>query len=155
MTLGSYAWATSIAALELGRLVHPGDAQARAAARRLDEDRVVQRRHGFQAGGLVPSPLGRGDRDERPDRQSGRGQHQLHVVLVHPDRAGQHPGADVAGAHHLEQALDRAVLTERPVQQRDRDVDRDRAGTSADCVTDGELAALAHPQQHRFGGAPR
>jgi hypothetical protein len=44
-------------------------------------------------------------------------------VLVHPDRGGENSGADVAHARHLQQALDGAVLTPRPVQQREDDVD--------------------------------
>ena len=70
------------------------------------------------------APLGGGDRHERADRQPVGGEDQLREVLVHADRAGQHAGADVAGAHHLEQALDGAVLAERPVQQGDRYVHR-------------------------------
>ena len=39
------------------------------------------------------------------------------------DRGGEHAGADVADAGHLEQALDGAVLAPRAVQQREDDVD--------------------------------
>ena len=56
-------------------------------------------------------------------RQPGAAQHHLHVVLVHADRGREHPGADVADAGHLEQPLERAVLAERAVQQREHDVD--------------------------------
>ena len=53
-------------------------------------------------------------------------------MLVHADRGGEHAGADVADVGELEQALDRAVLAERAVQDREDDVDlaehrRDRA----------------------------
>ena len=39
------------------------------------------------------------------------------------DRGGEHAGADVPHAGHLEHALDGAVLAPRPVQQREDDVD--------------------------------
>ena len=42
--------------------------------------------------------------------------------LVHAHRAGQHARADVGDVEQLEQALDRAVLAERPVQDREDDV---------------------------------
>ena len=71
----------------------------------------------------VAVPLARGDRHRRHHRQPGGLQHDLHVGLVHADRAGEHAGADVADAGHLEHALDGAVLAPRAVQQREDDVD--------------------------------
>ena len=67
------------------------------------------------------------------DRQAAGLEDHLHVFLVHADRAGQHAGSDVADAGHLQQALYRAVLAERAVQDREHHVDlaeqaRDLAG---------------------------
>jgi hypothetical protein len=58
-----------------------------------------------------------------PDGQAARGEDQLHVLLVHAGRAGEHPGPRVPGPRHLQQALDRAVLAVRAVQQRQHHVD--------------------------------
>ena len=55
--------------------------------------------------------------------QAARGHEQLHVLLVHAGRAGEHPGPRVPGPRHLQQALDRAVLAERAVQHREDDVE--------------------------------
>ena len=69
-----------------------------------------------------------------PDRPRARGtamylawgtpfarQHLFGHRLVHGDRGGQHTAADVRHAHQLEQALHRAVLAHRTVQQRHDD----------------------------------
>ena len=69
------------------------------------------------------SPLGPGDDDAGGDRQAGGLQDDLHEGLVHADRRGQHAGADVAHAGHLQQALEGAVLAPRAVQQREHHVD--------------------------------
>ena len=58
-----------------------------------------------------------------PDRQAVPGEDQLHVVLVHHHRGGEHARPDVADVRQLEHALQGAVLAERPVQQREHDVD--------------------------------
>ena len=61
-----------------------------------------------------------------------------------PTARGEHPGADVADAGHLEQPLDGAVLAPRAVQQREDDVD----------LAEGlrRLRRLVHDE---VGGAPR
>ena len=63
------------------------------------------------------------DHDVRPDRQAGAGQQDLHELLVHRRRRGEDAGPDVGHVGQLEQALQRAVLAERPVQQREDHVD--------------------------------
>ena len=73
-------------------------------------------------------------------------------MLVHADGAGQHPGADVAGAHHLEQALDGAVLAERPVQQGDRHVHRAQS-LQRRRLAYGQLRAAGSAHQHRVGAS--
>jgi len=49
--------------------------------------------------------------------------HRLEDVLVHAQRRGEHAGTHVGNAGELEQPLHRAVLAERPVQDREDDVD--------------------------------
>ena len=49
--------------------------------------------------------------------------HRLEDVLVHAERRGEHPGADVRNVRQLEQPLHSAVLAERAVQDRQDDVD--------------------------------
>ena len=69
------------------------------------------------------SQLAREHHAERADGQAVAREHQLHHVLVHADRGREHPGAHVPDVGQLEQALQRAVLAERAVQQREDDVD--------------------------------
>ena len=53
-------------------------------------------------------------------------QHGLAERLVHARRRAEHARADVRQPERLEQALDRAVLAERPVQHGEHDVDLPR-----------------------------
>ena len=71
----------------------------------------------------VPGPVPLADHHVRPDRQAPGREDQLHVLLVHADRAGQHARADVRHPGHLQQSLDRAVLAVRAVQHRQHHVD--------------------------------
>jgi len=84
-------------------------------------------------GGLpVPVP----DHHVRAHRQAPGGEDQLHVLLVHADRAGQHARTHVGHPGHLQEPLYRAVLAERAVQDRQHHIDagqhvwhgRDRGG---------------------------
>jgi hypothetical protein len=123
------------------RVGDPGDPDARAAAGRLDEHRPAQ------LGDLVQDalalaeagPVAVADHHVAADRQAARGQDQLHVLLVHAGRAGEHARARVPGAGHLQQTLQRAVLAERPVQQRQHHVDLAEVA--------GHLARRAHVQR--------
>ena len=119
--------------VELGGVVRLGDADARAAAGGLHEQREAERR---RRGRGTPS----GSRSHSravtvTDGITGSPaacEHDLHVGLVHADRGGEHAGADVADAGHLEHPLDGAVLAPRPVQQREDDVDlAERAAAAA------------------------
>ena len=75
----------------------------------------------------------------------------LHEVLVHARRGGEHAGADVADVRELEQSLDRAVLAERPVQQREHDVDLAQAVRHLARLLDGEGALRAAERHHHAG----
>ena len=96
------------------------------------------------AGSLLPLPVG--DDDVRADRQAVAGEDDLHVVLVHHHRGREHAGPDVADVRELEHALQRAVLAERPVQQREDDVDLAELAR--------RLPGLEH-RQRPLGGAQR
>ena len=103
---------------ELCPVVHAGDPDAGAAARRLDEDGQAE---------PVPVVLGElvggGPQDRsRRDRDARGAQDPLGEVLVHARRAGQDTAAHVRDAGELEHALDRPVLAVRSVQDRQDDL---------------------------------
>ena len=108
---------------DLGGVVDLADADAGAAAGGLGERREAQRLDPREHPGRVGLPLPAGHRDAGGDGQPGGGQHDLHEGLVHADRRGEHAGADVAHAGHLEHPLQGAVLAPRAVQQREDHVD--------------------------------
>ena len=99
---------------ELGLVVRLRDPDRGAEPRRLDEDGVAER-----VLDLVAEP----QRHVARNRDAAVAQHGLEEVLVHAERGGGDPGADVGDAGELEQALDRAVLAERAVQHGQDDVD--------------------------------
>ena len=67
------------------------------------------------------------------DLRHGRGgQHLLEHDLVHAQRRGEHAGADVGHVEQLEQALDGAVLAERPVQDGEDGVGAEQAAAGAE-----------------------
>ena len=94
---------------ELRLVVHLRDADGRAEARRLHEDGVAER-----VVDLVAEP----DRDVPRDGDAAVPHHLLEEVLVHRECGGRDAGADVGHARELEQPLHRAVLAERPVEDR-------------------------------------
>ena len=108
---------------QVGQVGHPGDAQAGPGARGLDEQRQPELGDARRDAVGVAVQLAREHHAERADGQAVAREHQLHHVLVHADRGREHPGADVPHVGQLEQALQRAVLAERAVQQREDDVD--------------------------------
>ena len=57
------------------------------------------------------------------DGDAAVAQHLLEQILVHRERRRRDPCADVGDAGQFEQALHRPVLAERPVQDRQHDVD--------------------------------
>jgi hypothetical protein len=77
------------------------------------------------------------DRVADPDRVVARNgnaavaHHLLEEVLVHREGGRGHARADVRHVDELEQPLHRAVLAERPVQDREDDVDRAERGQRA------------------------
>ena len=100
--------------VELGLVVHLRDADRRAEARRLHEHRVAER---------VPDLVAEPERDVLRDGDAAVAHDLLEQVLVHRERGSRDAGADVRHARELEQSLHRAVLAERPVQDRQHDVD--------------------------------
>ena len=75
------------------------------------------------ARGGVALPLTGGDANPAANVDTGGGEHRLGQVLVHGNRRGGHAASDVAHVGHLEEALDRAVLTVGAVQEREDDID--------------------------------
>ena len=63
-------------------------------------------------------------RDAPADGDRAVAEHRLEEILVHAERGRRDAGADVGHRGELEQALHRAVLAERAVQDRQHDVDR-------------------------------
>jgi hypothetical protein len=90
------------------------DPDRRAEPRGLDEDRIAER---VLRSSSVPK------RDVAGDRDSLVAHHRLEEVLVHAEGGGGDAGADVRDTGHLEHALERAVLPERAVQDRQDDLD--------------------------------
>ena len=104
--------------LELRLVVHLRDADRRAEPRRLHEHGIAER---------VLDRVAEPDRVVARDGDAAVAQHLLEQVLVHRERGRRDAGADVRDAGELEQALHRPVLAERPVQDRQHDVDARRA----------------------------
>ena len=98
------------------RLRHP---DGRAHVGRLDEARETQLARQLRRQSGRALVIG-----ERPVAGLGNpvgGQHLLGHRLVHRQRRAEHAGSDVGDVGQLEQALHGAVLTHRPVQQRQHD----------------------------------
>ena len=99
---------------QLRHVVHLRDADRRAEARRLDEHGIVER---------APDRVAVANRVVLRDGNAAVAHHLLEEVLVHRERRAGDARADVRDAGELEQALHRPVLAERPVQDREHDVD--------------------------------
>src|SRR4029079_13459646 len=109
----------------------------------------------------VLRPLADPQRDVARDRDAAVAHHGLEDVLVHRQRRAEDARADVGHPRELEQALHRAVLAERPVQDRKDDValaergghlrsgHRERLGDRA--VARPELPAPVAPDLDRHG----
>ena len=101
-------------------VVRLADPDGRPEPRRLDEDGVAER------------ALGRGravsERDVARDGDPLVAHHGLEQVLVHAERRRCVVGADVRDVRHLEQPLQPPVLPERPVQDRQHDLDPAQRG---------------------------
>ena len=92
---------------------HLGDADGGAETSGLHEDGEAER---------VLRSLAVPQRDVAGHRDPTVAHHGLEDVLVHRERRAEHACAHVRDARELEQALHRAVLTERPVQDREHHV---------------------------------
>jgi hypothetical protein len=129
--------------LQLRLGIDTGDAHAGTGPRRLDEHRPAELFDLVHDPLALPPPAAVADHDVRPDRESGALPDGLHEALVHAGGAGEDPRAHVADPGELEQALDRAVLAVRAVQQRQHHVDvAERPGHLAG-LHDDEIASRA------------
>ena len=99
------------------------DTQGGAGAGGLDEQGVGQGGARLKDGGRVVVPCAGGDHHVRGGGDARGVQEHLGDLLVHAGGTGQHPAAHVGQAHHLQQALDGAVLPVGAVQQGQDDVD--------------------------------
>ena len=110
------------------------DAHRGAGGGGLDEHRQGEGGpHGLHAGG---GGIAQGQGVDH--RQASLPPDFLGLVLVHGQRAGEHAGAHVGQAGHLQQPLDGPVLPEGAVQHREHHVRRDAA------APDGQPAAGHH-----------
>ena len=123
---------------ELVLAVHLRDADRGAEPRGLHEHRVAER---------VLDRVAEPDRVVRGDRDAAVAHDLLEQVLVHRERRGRDAGADVGNVRELEQALHRAVLAERAVQERQNDVhgaerlERPGLGRNGQCLRRTRLGA--------------
>ena len=101
--------------LELVLPPHLRDPDRGAEPGRLDEDRVGER---------MLDRVARPQRHAPADGDRAVAEHRLEEILVHAESGRRDAGADVGNGRELEQALHRAVLSERAVQDREHDVDR-------------------------------
>jgi hypothetical protein len=92
-------------------------------------------------------PTGRHD-DVVAHRQARAGQRDLHVRLVHADRAREDARPDVGDVGHLEETLDRAVLAVGAVQHREDDVEVAEGTGGLALVEDGQGAGGGVTGQH-------
>ncbi|OEI69433.1 hypothetical protein Cus16_0037 [Curtobacterium sp. ER1/6] len=123
---------------ELRGLVDARDAHAGTGTGGLHEQRPAVRRDRAGDPVRVGRPLAPQDRRPRGHPEPGVLEHGLRRVLVHRQGAREHAVADVRQPGDLEEPLDRAVLAERAVQDREHHVHRDR-GDRAVRVGDDEL----------------
>ncbi len=83
----------------------------------------------------------------------------LGLALVHRERRGEHVGAGVRNAEHLEQALDAAVLAPATVERDEGDIHLLLAERDIDIAIDIDrdriVAALAKRHEHGLAGAER
>ncbi len=105
---------------ELVRRSGLADADRRAEPRGLDEHRAAE------LGGdpLKGRPISEGEAEGAGDRQAGVAHEALGDVLVHRRGRAEHARADIRDAGDLGQALDRPILAEGPMQDREHHIDR-------------------------------
>ena len=131
-----------------GLVVRGPGADRRAERGRLHEQAraqaLAQPRVGGQRAAAAMQPV-------RHHRQAGLQQQALGHLLVHRRRAGEHARADVGHATGLEQALQPAVLAERAVQGRERDVDAGQLAGDVARFAGHQLAAAARCERDGAG----
>ena len=98
------------------------DADRRAETRRLDEHRTAQ----LGDDSLKSRRVAIDEGEKARDRQSAVAHEPLGDILVHRRRRAKDARADVRNAGDFGCALDRPVLAERPMQDREDDIDHTR-----------------------------
>ena len=145
ITRGSWRRASSTAASSASRL-------STRLIPTLDPSREGFTQSGRPSAGAALAPALLPHRDEIDLGQAAVGEQPLQGQLVHADRRGEDVGADVGDVEPLEQALDAAVLAERPVQRREGDVGPQQAaagrqGDGLPVAGPGAVAGDRHPQR--------
>ena len=107
---------------ELLRRPRLADADRRAKARRLDEHRTAELGDDRLKGRLV-SPR---KTQEARDRQAAVAHETFGDILVHRRGRAEDAGTDIRHARNFRDALDRSILAEGAMQNREDDVDRAR-----------------------------
>ena len=134
-TLSSWRRASATAASSSPRRRAPSRSRPTSRAAR------ASRTPGSRTGSSGSSPCAQ--RDVARDRDPAVAEHRLEEVLVHAERRRRDAGADVRHAGELEQALHRAVLAERAVQ------DRAARRRPAPSVAAGASSRATHGQRLR------
>ncbi|CDN44222.1 hypothetical protein BN871_EK_00080 [Paenibacillus sp. P22] len=130
-----------------------GDADAAAEIGRLDEAGIAEsdlRLHDEERAVLLP--LGPVEVAVDALLEPLVGEHLFHENLVHAYCRSKDPRSDVRNIGHFHQSLDRAVLAERSVQQREHDVDRpSRSSGRSGRRLEGALSGLSRRQSAEYG----
>ena len=96
------------------------DADRRAEARGLDEHRPAELGDDRRKRRRVAAA----EAEEARNRQAAVSHQTLGDILVHRSRRAEDAGTDIRHACNLGSALDRSILAEGAVQDREHDVDR-------------------------------
>src|ERR1700729_1112659 len=138
-------------AVELFDLDDPGDPDRRAEPSGLDEHGQAKRGDPVAHARRRGPVLDRRDRFVWDLRDSGLRHQLLEHDLVHALGGRKHAGADVGHVEALEQALDRPVLAERPVQDREHHVvaGKPRAGSERQRLAITAPDSVAPDVDHR------
>ena len=102
--------------------VYLRDTERRTCTSRLHKHWVTQPGHTLQRPVTVMAPLAVCDHLIRANFQPGISKRNLHKVFIHTHGGGGHPAPHIGQVRHFKQTLNCAVFTERPVQEREHNI---------------------------------